>query len=70
MVFGWGKGGISTKSHFSIMAPGIDAFAHNIKIFATYEAADIFNNTRKVLHPFLAPSKICNNQSFAWHVIK
>ena len=52
------------------MAPGIDAFAHNIKIFATYEAADIFNNTRKVFHPFLAPSKICNNQSFAWQVIK
>ena len=69
IVFGGDKGGASTKFYFSIVARGITASAYNVKIFAMFEAVDTRDNIKMVLLPFLAPSKICNNQNFALRVI-
>ena len=66
IVFGGDKGGTSTKSHFSIVAPRITASTYNVKIFAMYEAVDTHDKIRKVLEPFFGTIK--NMQQPVFHL--
>ena len=52
VVLGLGKGGNSTKFHFSIVVPGVTTSAYDVEIVVIYEAVDSRDNMRKVLHPF------------------